>query len=103
MLRKNLLNKFNFFNKTKIDIKFSLFDNVNIKLYEKRKEGSIPIFFRNNQKNDSFKIIGNKLIFEFKNISEQQLKIFQFCFDIGFGERNSYGMGFMAEKRRIFR
>ena len=49
-------------------------------------------------KNDKFIIAGSKIVLKFKNISEEQLKILQLCFDAGFGERTSYGAGFMIER-----
>ncbi len=99
LLKKNLIKKYNFFfPEEKIDEDFNLFENVIIKPYEKKKEASFPIYFYNKEKNDKFDVIGSKLIFKFNNISEDQLKVFQCCFDAGFGERTSYGAGFMIER-----
>ena len=99
-LRKNLVHKYNQFNEVKVLDNFDLFKNIEIKLRKGRNELSIPIFFYNKEKNKRFNIIGNKLVFHINDVSEEQLKVLQFCFDAGFGERNSYGMGFMVVRNR---
>ncbi len=98
-LRKNLIRKYNFFSGgSKLDEEFQLFENVIIETYPHKAEASFPIYFYNKEKNDKFYIIGSKLIFHFKGINETQLKAFQTCFDAGFGERTTYGAGFVIER-----
>ncbi len=98
LLKKNIIKKYNFFNKTKVDKDFDLFDQVEIVPYKKKSKSSFPIYFYNKGKNDSFNVMGSKIVFKLNNISDNQLKIFQFSFDLGFGERTSYGAGFMVER-----
>lgn len=96
-LSRNLIRKYNYFNKEKVEEDFPLFENIKIDLMNKG-ELAVPLLIQTEGRNDTFTVIGNKLRFKFGNISEEQLKIMQFCFDIGFAERNSYGMGFMVER-----
>lgn len=92
-LSKNLIKKYNYLTQNNIDEKYNLFKNVSISLHKERTY-STPLHFENK----TFNAIGEKLCFKLGNISEQQMKILQCCFDAGFGERNSYGMGFMIRK-----
>jgi CRISPR-associated endoribonuclease Cas6 len=97
-LRKNLIRKYNSFNQDRIEENFPLFENIDISLMKKGKF-AVPLLLHNGEKDNKFTVIGNKLRFKFNNISEKQLRILQFCFDAGFGERNTYGMGFMIVRR----
>jgi CRISPR-associated endoribonuclease Cas6 len=94
-LSKNLIKKYNLLREKKIDSGFKLFENVEIGVVGKRDNYSIPIIFNENKK---FNVIGNKLYFKFNNITDEQLAVFQICFDAGFGERNAFGMGFMVTR-----
>mgnify|MGYP006281591971 CR=1 FL=1 len=93
-LSKNLINKFNKFNDQQISDELNLFENVDVKQEGKKDEYSQPL----NLNGTNFNVIGNKLSFKFNNISEEQLKVFQCSFDAGFGEKNSYGFGFMIKR-----
>jgi CRISPR/Cas system endoribonuclease Cas6 (RAMP superfamily) len=37
-------------------------------------------------------------VFKFNGISNEQLEIFQTLFDAGFGERTTFGAGYMIER-----
>lgn len=95
-LRKNLIRKHNALTKASVHEAFPLFDGVEVKLNRERIY-AIPITFETGRQ---FNCFGEKLSFRFNSISDSQLAIFQTCFDAGFGERNSYGMGFMVVKGR---
>jgi CRISPR-associated endoribonuclease Cas6 len=91
-LKSNLIQKYNQLRFADLSLDYSLFENVEIKFLRKF---SIPIISKEHGK---FNAIGPKLSFKFNNISPEQLAIFQVCFDAGFGERNSYGMGMMVKR-----
>ncbi|RLE48050.1 CRISPR-associated endoribonuclease Cas6, partial [Candidatus Woesearchaeota archaeon] len=55
-LRENLIKKYNQYNKEKIENDFRLFENIEIKPNEKRKEASFPIYFFNKGKNEYFNV-----------------------------------------------
>ena len=93
-LRKNLIRKYNSLKNKSVDESFDLFEGIEIKPI-KGKEHAIPILFDNKK----FNCIGNKLSFKIKELNETQREVFQTCLDAGFGERNSYGMGFMLARR----
>ena len=94
LLEKNLLNKYTFLKEIKPEI--NLFENVTITPNEKHPDSSFQINFFNKQENKNFKVVGSKLVFKFNKISEEQLKIFQTLYDSGFGERTTFGAGFMV-------
>jgi len=95
-LGQHLLNKYTFLkgNKSEID----LFENVDLDVHEKHPFSCFQINFYNKGENKNFKVCGSKLVFKFNNISDEQLKIFQTLFDSGFGERTTFGAGFMIER-----
>ncbi len=95
-LEQSLLDKYSFLSGEKRDI--DLFSNVEIFPHEKHPDASFQINFFNKQKNDNFKVCGSKLVFKFNNSSDEQLKVFQKLFDSGFGERTTFGAGFMIER-----
>lgn len=96
-LEKSLLSKYAFLTGQKSEV--NLFDNnVDVKVHEKHPFASFQINFFNKQKNDNFKICGSKLVFKFNTISNEQLEVFQILFDSGFGERTTFGAGFMIER-----
>lgn len=92
-LQNNLLHKHNKLNNDNTEMD-NLFENVEIDHVLEKKEFSAPLQFDNG----SYNVIGNKLYFKFNNISNEQLKVFQTCFDAGFGEKSSYGFGFMVKQ-----
>ena len=96
LLEKNLLRKYSFLKGNKTNI--NLFENVDINVHEKHPSSSFQINFFNKEKNDSFKVIGSKLVFKFKKVNDEQLKVFQSLYDAGFGERTTFGAGFMIER-----
>ena len=92
-LKKSLIKKYNFFTKKDVSLDFELFKDVEITSL-RRGTYAIPLFFEEKK----FNVIGSKLSFKLKDVSPEQLAIFQVCFDAGFGERNSYGMGMMVRR-----
>lgn len=98
LLQQHLLEKYAFLKGTKCN--FNLFSSVVITANEKHPFAIFQINFFNKGKNDKFKVCGSKLVFTFKGISDEQLKVFQTLFDAGFGERTTYGAGFMIERGR---
>ena len=94
LLEKNLLNKYAFLKEIKPEI--NLFENVTITPNEKHPDSSFQINFFNKQENKNFKVVGSKLVFKFNKINEDQLKVFQVLYDSGFGERTTFGAGFMV-------
>jgi CRISPR-associated endoribonuclease Cas6 len=97
-LKKSLINKYNKITVDNLDSNFDLFNNIDIKEHERYKSNVFRINFSNKEKNNHFKVIGSKLVFSFDKISDEQLKIFQVLYDAGFGERSSFGAGFMVER-----
>ena len=93
-LQKNLLHKHNELTEEQVEIE-NLFQNVEIDHIGEKKEFALPIDFDTGR----FTVIGNKLYFKFRDISDEQLKVFQTCFDAGFGERSSFGFGFMVKRK----
>jgi len=95
-LKKHLLKKYHFLTGKNAEI--DLFNNVTIAEHEKHPFVCYQINFFNKQSNKTFSVCGSKLVFRFKDISDEQLSIFQTLFDTGFGERTTYGAGFMIER-----
>ena len=94
-LSKNLINKYNFFTKSNISTNINLFSqNVLVEPILKNKY-ALPLVTHDQQK---FLAIGHKLRFKLGNISDTQQKVFNYCFDLGFGEKNTYGLGFMIRR-----
>ena len=96
LLEKNLLNKYTFLKGIKPEI--NLFENITVTPHEKHPDSSFQINFFNKEENKNFKVIGSKLVFKFKEINDEQLSVFQTLFDAGFGERTTFGAGFMVER-----
>ncbi len=96
-LNKNLIRKFNQYNKGNIEDDFKLLENIEIKEIKESKS-AIKINLVNNSDN-LFTVIGSRYRFEIGNIGETQKKILECCYDLGFGERNSFGFGFMNIKK----
>ncbi|MBD3203019.1 CRISPR-associated endoribonuclease Cas6 [Candidatus Woesearchaeota archaeon] len=98
-LSKNLIRKYNYFSKEDIEEDFDLWNNVKIKEIPK-SEHAIKLNFTKESDN-WFDVIGARYKFNLGNINEKQKKIFQLCFDLGFGERNTFGFGFVNGKQII--
>ncbi|MFH0876484.1 MAG: CRISPR-associated endoribonuclease Cas6 [archaeon] len=94
-LKNNLIRKYNKLTGNSIIEDFLLFENVEIGKIKVGKY-SIRMLFDDNK---IWNAIGYKLYFKFNNITQEQLAIFQVCFDAGFGERNGFGMGMMVTSR----
>jgi CRISPR-associated endoribonuclease Cas6 len=92
LLRRNLIKKYNSFNGSKIDENYDLWNNV---IIEPILKGKYSIYCEPL----NFKFIGNKLRFKLGYLDEVQKKVFNHCFEAGFGGYCSYGMGFVMEKR----
>jgi CRISPR-associated endoribonuclease Cas6 len=95
-LSKNLIHKYNEYNSDKIS-ETNLFENVEIQLYND-KVLSQPLIFTKNETVRTFNAIGYLIRFKIGNVNDQQMKVLQYCFDTGFGERTSYGLGFMIKR-----
>jgi CRISPR-associated endoribonuclease Cas6 len=97
-LRKNLIRKYNQYNEDKIEEEFNLFENIKIEEIP-NSEKVIKINLIKNSDN-WFNVIGSRYRFNIKEVGETQKRILQFCYDLGFGERNSFGFGFMNLKNK---
>ncbi len=98
LLSKNLIKKYNYLKEEKTSLTpDEVLKNVHIESY-KRKEASFKIAVGENH-NKFFAVIGSKIVLKFNNIGNEQLKVFQYVFDLGFGERTSYGAGFMIKRQ----
>lgn len=96
LLKKNILKKYEFLTGKVPQV--DLFKNVKIEPYENHSFCCFQINFFNKGKNENFKVCGNKLVFFFNDIPEEQLEIFQTMYDAGIGERTTYGAGFMIQR-----
>ncbi len=97
-LKINLIRKYNQFKEGDVDMKYDLFKNCLVEA----KENSFVSVEMNIYKDDekhNFKVIGNQLRFKLGAISKLQNKIFHLGYEVGFGERNTYGMGFMIKTK----
>jgi len=85
-LEENLIKKYNEFHKTNLEIEriFELFKFI---------KGPIANHVLINGKEQLF--IGSLWEFHFSFLTPKQKKILSFAIDCGFGERNSFGFGFM--------
>jgi CRISPR-associated endoribonuclease Cas6 len=97
-LSRNLIRKYNQYHEEKIEEDFDLFDNTNFEEIDD-SESAIRINLIKNSDN-WFNVIGSRYKFNIGKINETQIKILQFCYDLGFGERNSFGFGFMNLKNK---
>ena len=97
-LKKNIIRKYNSFSEESIEEDFDLWDNVKIEEIPE-SETAVKIFF-GNKENKNFDVIGSRYKFNMGNISEKQQEIFQLVQDLGFGERNTFGFGFVNMKRQ---
>jgi len=95
-LAKNLIRKYNQFSKEQINEDFDLWQNVEIKEIPDT-EKAVKINFIKNSDN-WFNVIGARYRFKLGKINETQKRILELCYDLGFGERNSFGFGFMNIK-----
>lgn len=97
-LSKNLIRKYNQYNKEKIKEDFNLWENIVFKEIE-GSESAIKLNLVKDSDN-WFDVIGARYKFKIGKINETQKKILQLCYDLGFGERDSFGFGFMNIKNR---
>ena len=95
-LAKNLIRKYNRFNDPKIEEDFYLWKNIEIGEI-KGTESAIKINLIKEGDN-WFNVIGARYKFKIGDIDETQKKILNLSYDLGFGERNSFGFGFMNIK-----
>lgn len=87
-LQNNGLAKYNYyFNE---DNDFNLFENCKIEAFGK-KSVSLKIY---SEKGD-YLIIGNLLDFKFGSLKKKQREILEFLIESGFGERTTYGLGYL--------
>jgi CRISPR-associated endoribonuclease Cas6 len=93
-----LIRKYNQYHEEKIEEDFDLFDNTNFEEID-NSESAIKINLIKNSDN-WFNVIGSRYRFKIGNVNKTQIKILQFCYDLGFGERNSFGFGFMNLKNK---
>ncbi len=98
-LGKNLIGKYNQFSKENINEDFDLWENIEIREMPKTKK-AVKINFIKNSDN-WFNVIGARYQFKLEKTNETQKKIFELCYDLGFGERNTFGFGFMNIKEKI--
>ncbi|MDD3160137.1 MAG: CRISPR-associated endoribonuclease Cas6 [Candidatus ainarchaeum sp.] len=63
-------------------------------------EKAIKLNFIENKNNNYFNVIGKRYKFKFEKLNENQKKVFELCYDLGFGERNTFGFGFMNSKKK---
>jgi CRISPR-associated endoribonuclease Cas6 len=94
LLGRNLIKKYNSFNGSKIDEDYDLWKNVMIEPILKGKY-SIPC------ESLGFKFIGNKLRFKLGYLDDIQKKVFNHCFEAGFGTYCGYGMGFIVKEEEF--
>lgn len=97
-LTKNLIRKYNQFNDKKIKEDFNLFENV--KIEEINGTNSAVKINLIKDSDNWFNVIGSRYRFNLGELNEKQREILNFCYDLGFGERNSFGFGFMNGKGR---
>ncbi len=88
-LKNNAVKKYNAYTDDNFDLDSELFDS-----FEINREVSIRMNIRNNK----FIIIGSLWKLE-KNISNYEKKFYNFLFDVGLGEKNSLGFGFLNNRR----
>lgn len=93
-LRKNLIRKYNHFQNKEIQEKYDLFKNCMVEPIRKQLV-KLPLPINKDNKSRIMKVGGNQLQFKLGVLTKTQKDIFKLCYDLGFGERNSYGMGFM--------
>ena len=91
-LQKNCLAKYNNYFKEKNEL--DIFENSKVEPFGK-KSVSLKI---HNEKGDYF-LIGNLLDFKFGSLKKKQREILEFLIESGFGERTTYGLGFLYENK----
>ena len=102
ILKRNLIKKYNYFNKENIVLDFDLFKNIKIeKVIPKNRNNSFMCVeiedFEDKKKRKIF-VYGNRLRFIINKIDELQKNILQVGYDAGFGSLNSYGFGYLIIK-----
>lgn len=95
-LAKNLIKKYNQESKDKVEEDFNLFNNTVIEEIG-NSESAIKIDLVKDSDN-WFNVIGARYRFKIGEINETQKRVLQLGYDLGFGERNTFGFGFMNIK-----
>ncbi|MCX8163707.1 MAG: CRISPR-associated endoribonuclease Cas6, partial [Candidatus Micrarchaeota archaeon] len=85
-LEENIFKKYKLFYNTELE-EFPIFEKLKL---IKTVATKLPI---NNNKD--VLVIGSIWEFEFENLSKEKKEILEFALDCGFGEKNSYGFGFV--------
>ncbi len=94
-LARNILKKYILVKKKDPFIKEDqLFNNCKINLIEKKKL-FIKLTHYKNEKQESFDVIGNQVEVRFGALNKKQKDIFYTAVQCGFGERTSYGFGYI--------
>ncbi len=96
-LKKNLIRKYNMFSSDDISENYDLWKNIEINEIP-GSEHAVRINFTKESDN-WFDVIGSRYDFNLGNISDKQKEILQLCMDLGFGEKNTFGFGFVNVKR----
>ncbi|MBU5689178.1 MAG: CRISPR-associated endoribonuclease Cas6 [Candidatus Aenigmarchaeota archaeon] len=90
-LENNLFKKYNEFYKTRIE-EFPIFEEMK---YKRLVVSHILI------NGKEYKLVGSIWEFIFTYLNNRQRKILEFGMDCGFGERNSFGFGFVNKKNEV--
>ena len=99
-LRKNCIKKYNYYNNEDLPLDYDIFGKSIIKLKENSKE-IISIKMPESQKEKGFTIMGCPIEIKLSHLTKIQRDILNCVYDAGFGEKNSYGIGFMKKKTRF--
>ncbi|PAV07480.1 CRISPR-associated endoribonuclease Cas6 [Methanosphaera cuniculi] len=89
-LKNNAEKKYNAYTKEDFTLESDIFDN-----FEFNREVSIELTIRNN----TFIVIGSLWKELFKDIRKSDKHFYNFIFDVGLGEKNSIGFGFLNNRR----
>ncbi len=99
LLKKNIIRKYNQFSDEKVTEDFNLWNNVEITEIPDT-ESAVKINFVD-QDDNWFNVIGSRYRFNLGKLNDKQRQIFQLVHDLGFGERNTFGFGFVNVKRIV--
>lgn len=90
-LKNNALKKYEFFSGIKYELEDSLFDEVELK-----REVAVPVTIRGNK----LMFIGSMWNSLVKHNIEDHAEFYEFIMEVGLGEKNSLGFGFINPIRR---
>ncbi|MEM3364116.1 MAG: CRISPR-associated endoribonuclease Cas6 [Candidatus Micrarchaeia archaeon] len=87
-LEENIIKKYNYYNRVKLNEEFTLFEMLEF------KKKVVAHFIVNGREKRAF---GSIWEFKFNDLiyNEQKKNVLKFAVDCGFGERNTFGFGFM--------